>query len=240
MFPLIVLEEVESTSDALKLLCRNGDAHHGMTLAARVQTRGRGRHGREWFSLPGNIMLSVALKRNSRDFHPQLSLVVGMAVCHYLRGLIAQPDGLTVKWPNDLLWNGKKTGGILLETEGDFLIAGIGINLVHSPDVMGAEAISLAEVLQERNLSASACYSPLRHVVMEAVGVWEKEGFAPFYETWDKCAFPQGSQVRVRQGGTVQTGLYDGIANDGALWLKHDGQRQRVDMGEVVLLEGDA
>ncbi|MBI1276103.1 biotin--[acetyl-CoA-carboxylase] ligase [bacterium] len=238
VFPLIVLEEVESTSDALKHLCRAGDARHGLALAARSQTRGRGRHGREWFSLPGNIMMSVALQKAELEFHAQLSLVFGMAVCRYLRGLMQSPEQLVVKWPNDLLWQGRKAGGILLEAEGDFLVVGIGINLLESPAVMKDEAVSLQSSFMASAVAA-AHYAPLRQAILEAYGIWGKHGFSPFHETWAEFAFRVGSEVRVRQGDDVLTGCYDGINADGALCLKTDKDRLCIAAGEVVLLEGN-
>lgn len=238
LFPLIVLEEVESTSDALKALCRAGDAKHGLALAARSQTRGRGRHGREWFSIPGNVMMSVAMQKTDRGFHAHLSLVFGMAVCRYLRGLMLAPERLVVKWPNDLLWQGRKAGGILLEAEGEFLIVGVGINLLAAPAVMGNEAASLQEALSMPG-NAAAHYAPLRQVLLDAYELWSNHGFSPFHDAWEEFAFPLGSAVRIQQGDAVLTGAYDGINEDGALCLKTDGDRLCIATGEVVLLEGN-
>lgn len=130
---IIIYEELTSTNDKLKELAQNG-AESGTVIRAEMQTGGRGRMGRSWVSKRGEgLYLSILLKpRKKIKSASQLSLVAGLGVCttaeHFLQ------NGVNIKWPNDVLCNGRKLSGILTETvirgdNADYFITGIGINI---------------------------------------------------------------------------------------------------------------
>lgn len=142
------LESVESTMDAARAMAAGQDY---LLVWAKEQTRGKGTRGREWRSAAGNVYMTLGVNR--RRLPPArlglLPLELGVHVWEECFGWIAteRRPGLRLKWPNDLLWEGRKAGGILIESHGDFLMAGIGINLARAPDVHdgGAPSACLAE-----------------------------------------------------------------------------------------------
>jgi BirA family biotin operon repressor/biotin-[acetyl-CoA-carboxylase] ligase len=142
------LESVGSTMDAARALAGGQDF---LLVAAKEQTRGKGTRGREWRSAPGNIYMTVGVHRRHLPAArlALLPLELGLHVWEECAGRIAAEARpfLRLKWPNDLYWRGRKAGGILIESHGEYLMAGLGINLAHAPEVAdgGAASASLAE-----------------------------------------------------------------------------------------------
>src|SRR5438093_256869 len=121
-----------STNDEVALFAREG-APEGLWLRAEQQTGGRGRQGRTWLSPPGNLYASTLVRLTAGDPPAAtLSLVAGVAL-HQVTQAYAPEVPLQLKWPNDLLANGAKLAGILLERHEDAVIAGFGVNLAEYP-----------------------------------------------------------------------------------------------------------
>ncbi|MDR6096124.1 bifunctional biotin--[acetyl-CoA-carboxylase] ligase/biotin operon repressor BirA [Stenotrophomonas sp. SORGH_AS_0321] len=209
-------------------------------LLAERQTGGRGRRGRDWASpLAAHIYLSVL--RGFGGGLAQLgglSLVAGVAVAEALRGLgHAQ---VQLKWPNDLVVDGRKLGGLLVEGGGEFAgparaVIGIGLN-VHMPPAF-AERIDqpwtdldrLAGAPVQRNAVATAVLAAL----LPALEQFEAEGLAPFLSRYAALDSLAGREVRVELGGAWQDGRALGLAEDGALRVEIEGREQPVHAGEV-------
>lgn len=209
-------------------------------LLAERQTGGRGRRGRDWASpLAAHIYLSVL--RGFAGGLAQLgglSLVAGVAVAEALRGLgHAQ---VQLKWPNDLVVDGHKLGGLLVEGGGEFAgparaVIGIGLN-VHMPPAF-AERIDqpwtdldqLAGEPVQRNAVATAVLAAL----LPALEQFEAEGLAPFLSRYAALDSLAGREVRVELGGAWQDGRALGLAEDGALRVEIEGREQPVHAGEV-------
>lgn len=209
-------------------------------LLAERQTGGRGRRGRDWASpLAAHIYLSVL--RGFAGGLAQLgglSLVAGVAVPEALRGLgHAQ---VQLKWPNDLVVDGHKLGGLLVEGGGEFAgparaVIGIGLN-VHMPPAF-AERIDqpwtdldqLAGEPVQRNAVATAVLAAL----LPALEQFEAEGLAPFLSRYAALDSLAGREVRVELGGAWQDGRALGLAEDGALRVEIEGREQPVHAGEV-------
>lgn len=209
-------------------------------LLAERQTGGRGRRGRDWASpLAAHIYLSVL--RGFAGGLAQLgglSLVAGVAVAEALRGLgHAQ---VQLKWPNDLVVDGHKLGGLLVEGGGEFAgparaVIGIGLN-VHMPPAF-AERIDqpwtdldqLAGEPVQRNTVATAVLAAL----LPALEQFEAEGLAPFLSRYAALDSLAGREVRVELGGAWQDGRALGLAEDGALRVEIEGREQPVHAGEV-------
>ena len=146
----LTFDEVGSTSDIAKNLIKEGEVPP-LTVLAKRQTSGRGRSGKTWLSPEGNIYLSIVLsKEHFKDNNPSaLPLAVGLSLCEYLERKFQLR--LTLKWPNDILFAGKKLVGILLESShtsdgwGNFII-GLGINLKNPPLIPAVDTISLDEL----------------------------------------------------------------------------------------------
>lgn len=209
-------------------------------LLAERQTGGRGRRGRDWASpLAAHIYLSVL--RGFPGGLAQLgglSLVAGVAVAEAQRGLgHAQ---VQLKWPNDLVVDGRKLGGLLVEGGGEFAgparaVIGIGLN-VHMPPAF-AERIDqpwtdldqLAGEPVQRNAVATAVLAAL----LPALEQFEAEGLAPFLSRYAALDSLAGREVRVELGGAWQDGRALGLAEDGALRVEIEGREQPVHAGEV-------
>lgn len=144
----IRLESVPSTMDAARELAAGQDF---LLVSAAAQTRGKGTRGREWRSAPGNIYMTIGINRRRLPIERLglLPLELGLHLWEECASH-AMPDrrmGLQLKWPNDLLYQGRKSAGILVESHGDFLMAGLGVNLAAAPEVAdgGTPSACLAE-----------------------------------------------------------------------------------------------
>ena len=114
---LIELESTGSTNDHAKQLARNGYPH-GTVVWAHQQTAGRGRQGNSWISIPGNLFMTMILRPDKNAaLSGQLSFVAAVALAETLKEWLPPTVQIALKWPNDLLLNGKKAAGILLESE---------------------------------------------------------------------------------------------------------------------------
>src|SRR4051794_38072455 len=135
--------ETGSTNDDVGALARAG-APEGAWLRADVQTGGKGRHGRAWASPPGNLHASTLVRLRPGDpSAPSLALVAAVAL-HETVAAFAPEAPVLIKWPNDLVADGAKLAGILLEREGEVVIAGFGVNLAYHPNDTPRSATSLA------------------------------------------------------------------------------------------------
>jgi BirA family biotin operon repressor/biotin-[acetyl-CoA-carboxylase] ligase len=233
---------IGSTNDEAKRLARAGAADRTVVWALE-QTGGRGRRGRPWHSPPGNCYVSLILRpRAAAERAPQLGFIAALAVGEALDALIPGLSGLRYKWPNDILLEGRKLCGILLEAEtGEeerlfFIVVGIGINLVTSPSDAEFPATSLAEqgfpaIAPETMLAAlMAQFERWRRY-------WEEAGFAPIRAAWRERA-ALGEPIRVRLERLTLHGRFLDIDDEGALLLDEAGQRRRILAGEVFPARG--
>jgi len=140
---IVHFEEIDSTNEEARRLIKRGEGAEGSVLIADRQTRGRGKPGSAWFSPEGNLYLSAIVKprRNPKDLAP-ITMLGALAG----RSAIAKISKLPVviKWPNDLLVNSRKVGGVLVERVlAGHLIIGIGINVNSLPEEVQDQATSL-------------------------------------------------------------------------------------------------
>jgi BirA family biotin operon repressor/biotin-[acetyl-CoA-carboxylase] ligase len=237
---LHVAFETDSTQrDAARL---PPPAHGASVHFAERQTAGQGRRGRPWASpLAAHLYLSAA-RRFAGGFAQLagLSLAVGVAVAEALRGCGFVQVGL--KWPNDLLADGRKLGGILIELRGEAqgpceAIIGIGVN-VRMPDGWDAgidqpwcDLASMSAQPVERQVIAVA----LLDALLPALADFEREGLAPFVARWERLDLLAGRPVQVRVGDSRLDGVALGIDDTGALRVRHEQGERRWHGGEVSL-----
>jgi BirA family biotin operon repressor/biotin-[acetyl-CoA-carboxylase] ligase len=240
-FDIDVLDQTGSTNtDMLDRAARG--ARSGCVLAAEVQTRGRGRRGRDWYSSPGGALTFSILWRfeQGAGFLSGLSLAVGVALARVLRKHGAAD--VMLKWPNDLLWRHLKLAGILIELAGDALgptvaVIGVGINL-RLPESVKARidqpVVDLAKigVEDDRNRLFAEILGELDSVLIE----FSAEGFAPFREEWDRLHAYHDKMVRVRMPDKSEIeGRVQGAADDGALLLRSGSGSRKFYGGEMSL-----
>jgi BirA family transcriptional regulator, biotin operon repressor / biotin---[acetyl-CoA-carboxylase] ligase len=212
----------------------------GSACLAELQLAGRGRRGRTWFSpFAVNLALSLGFESERRPADlAGISLVVGLAVLDAIERLGGR--GLALKWPNDLLLEGAKLGGILTEVvqcpSGSRLVAGIGIN-VRIPDAVRSRldhpVADLAVVTGQIDRSELA--AAVISAVVEFEQQFEAAGFGPFRSVFDNRHAYHGREVRVLQAGGDVAGVVRGVSADGGLSLETAAGMRVFHSGEVSL-----
>lgn len=214
-------------------------------LLAEYQTAGRGRRGRAWVAPPGGS-ICLSLSRTFREV-PQdlgaLGLVIGVCALRALResGL----EEVRLKWPNDLLLDGRKLGGILIELRAEsdgpaFVVIGIGLNVELGAKLQerigeaGVAPIDLVTAGLERP-SRNALAASLVVQVVRGLSVFEKEGLRPFAEEWRAADALRGRQVDVHTLQGVARGLARGIDLHGALVVETPNGVRRFISGDVTV-----
>lgn len=238
--PVHYFETLNSTNDLAKELAAQG-APEGAVVVAETQTRGRGRLGREWNSPPGaGLYVSLVLRPMLPPMElPQITLTTAVAVVRAVRRVAGLAPG--IKWPNDLLINGKKLGGILteMETESDrirHVVVGLGLNVNNSgfPFDLAATATSLT-LAAGRTFSRVHLLQAWLEEFEELYGRFLNQGFPEILEEWKSSAVTLGKMVTVRQGPREISGQALDVAPDGALLLRtNNGEMVRVTSGEIT------
>ncbi|WP_374651860.1 biotin--[acetyl-CoA-carboxylase] ligase [Dongia sp.] len=233
------IAEIDSTNEALKHRAIAG-AEEGLVLRADVQTAGRGRRGRHWVSEAGNLYMSVLLRpAKPPAMAATLGFVVAIALGRLLRALVTVP--VQHKWPNDVLVDGRKISGILLESGGivggkvDWLVLGIGVNLHHHPegglypttDLVAAGGPSLTPD-QAMDLLLGE-FGPLYEV-------WLRSGFGALRADWLAHCSGLGENVVARLEREEIVGRFEDIDPDGTLVLAlADGSRRCLAAGDIFM-----
>jgi BirA family biotin operon repressor/biotin-[acetyl-CoA-carboxylase] ligase len=246
-FAIEVRATVDSTNTALLERAAAG-APGGTVLAAESQPGGRGRMGRAWHAGIGEALTFSLLWRFARGAGALsgLSLAIGVALARALAA--AGAAGAVLKWPNDVLWNGRKLAGILIELAGDALgptaaVIGIGINVRVSEaarariDQPVADCEEACGVVPERNRLLATVLIELDRV-LEA---FAREGFEPLRAEWQRAHAHQGKRVTLTlPGGSRQAGVARGVAEDGSFLLETRAGVQRHHSGDISLRPASA
>ena len=220
-------QKLETTMDKAKILAKN-DAPHLSVVIAENQTTGRGRLNRKWFSSKGGLWFTLILKP---DTPPPLSYIYNFAASLSLsRSLNRLFDvNVNVKWPNDILLNGKKLAGLLseMETRGDmveFINIGIGINVNNSPQEYEPKAISLKDVLHKtvsRRLILETFLDDFKNRIQPTIQIPAQTiDCRQIIDQWKEQTSTIGSQVRIETLTDVYEGLAVDVDETGALLIK--------------------
>jgi BirA family biotin operon repressor/biotin-[acetyl-CoA-carboxylase] ligase len=234
---LIERETVGSTNTEALALARAGE-RGPLWITARHQSAGRGRRGRVWVSEPGNLYASLLLTDPSpADRAAELSFVAALAV-HDVIVAIA-PEGavrLALKWPNDVLVDGKKISGILIEGEGSAVVVGIGINCVHHPDEASYPATGLAAV--GVCVPIEELFARLSAAMMRRLAQWNcGTGFEAIRADWLARAAGVGRPIRVALADGERSGRFETVDARGRLVLKlPNGSSETITAGDVFAL----
>lgn len=216
------------------LALAQGGAAEGLWLRAERQTAGRGRQGRDWVSPAGNLYASTLVRLHAHEPAPAtLALVAAVALDEAVRLFGVQP---VLKWPNDLLVDGAKLSGVLLERVEDAVVIGFGVNLAHHPEGLDRASTSIAAHAPAPEPQVFA--ETLADAFARWLGRWRDEGLAPVRDAWLARAHPRGTALSARlSDGTSIDGLFDGLDRDGALILRlADGSARVIHAGDVFLL----
>ena len=243
-YRLIVLDSTESTNDEAARAARQGE-EGGLWIVAREQRAGRGRHGRVWTSPPGNLYASLLLIDPCEPAAaPQLGFVAGVALHEAVEaetGLCA--PRLALKWPNDLLLDGAKIAGLLVEghrgPDGSFaVVIGFGVNVAAAPDNTAYPAKALRDVT--RDLAADLLFAALSRSFARQFEVWRRarqdpvgDPFDSVRSRWIARAAGLGDKVSVRLPAGERRGSFLGLDEAGRLRLQTEAGTELIDAGDL-------
>jgi BirA family transcriptional regulator, biotin operon repressor / biotin---[acetyl-CoA-carboxylase] ligase len=236
---------IDSTNSHARELAERG-AVEGEIVVAEAQTRGRGRLSRRWESPPfANLYLSVILRPHLPPRQaPQITLAAAVSLAETVSSFLPNPP--TIKWPNDILFDGRKLAGILTEAACDtariaYVILGIGLNVNYRRDAMPEElrerATSLAEATGE-NVSRESVFARLIHDMDRCYGELEEAGFESLRPRWKAYFGLDGRTVRVEHRGETILGRAIDIDPEGGLIVEDErGQSHTIVAGDVIPVE---
>lgn len=230
--------QLDSTNDEARRLALGGECGPLWILADR-QTKGRGRRGKSWETLSGNLAASLLLTPTKPIQEcAQLSFVAALAVSDLVSARLPGAD-VRVKWPNDVLAEEHKIAGILLESAAgagdrlDWLAVGIGINLAEYPADTDFPATSLAALGAPVMEPLETC-THLACTWARWYAKWEASGFECVREYWLSRAARLGKPIRAKLAAGEATGVFEGIDETGALLLRESAMHtRRIAAGEV-------
>jgi BirA family biotin operon repressor/biotin-[acetyl-CoA-carboxylase] ligase len=230
---------IGSTNDTV--MQRLGNAHcQAVLCAAEMQTAGRGRRGRNWVSPFGrNIYVTYGrfLQRKLSELGG-LSIVVGMQAVDVLRDMGLEDVGL--KWPNDILFQGGKLGGILVElksqeSRGIGIAAGTGINFLLSETDATHIDQAWSAIGHRATISRNQFLDDFSRKLIEAFEIFNSDGFLPFGEAWSDYDVYQGQTLRVKRGESWFEGVNEGIDREGNLLIRGADGIEVHNAGEVSM-----
>ncbi len=221
-------DEIDSTNEEARRLAAAGEVGP-LWLTATRQTAGRGRRGRSWEMAEGNLAATLLLRPDRPQGEwAQLSFVIAIAAADTMAGFANAR--IALKWPNDVLADGKKLAGILLETANGpspALAIGIGVNLAHHPEGTEFPAISLA-ALGAKIPSTDDALAALAASFVKWYEIWRAQGFDAIRQAWLARAAGLGSRIRARLATEERSGMFEGIDENGALLLNEGFGRASV------------
>lgn len=238
MTNFLYFNTLTSTIDEARTQVLRGAKDETVIVAYR-QIKGRGRRGRTWEDLPGNLYMTYITYLDCPLLRAlQLSFVTCVAVGEYLRAQMPPGPVLTYKWPNDVLLNGRKVGGLLLESfpvpekkETAYLLS-CGLNLVTQPQEVRYPTTSL----QNENiyLSLEETLHGITASLSSYITLWKEQGFSPIYDLWMKYAAGVDQKISFDLQGILQTGIFKGIDREGALLLRTSEGLKKFSAGDVL------
>jgi len=238
--PIETFEEIDSTLLEARRRADRGDVGP-VWLIARRQTAGRGRRGRTWITIDGNLFATLlfATQRAPQEI-ALLSFATGLAIAETLEGFGARAPA-TLKWPNDVLIGGGKAAGILLDSgalsggAGAWAALAFGVNIAGAPQAIDQPTISLREALapDARTPDPLEFFAAMRPRLHSWAARLTDEGFEPLRQAWLGRAHGLGQTARVMQGAEPITGQFAGLSPRGELELETLVGRRLISAGDV-------
>lgn len=232
--PVEVFDEIDSTVLEARRRAESGAFGPGW-LIARTQTAGRGRRGRQWTSLEGNLFATYFGPSHAE---PAAIALMGFATALAISDAVESFVGearTTLKWPNDVLLDGAKCAGILIESGGAWFSLSFGVNLAASPKSLDQPTTSIAEANAEAAPTPLEFFAPLRRGLEAWIARLAADGFAPVRDAWLARAHGLGAQARVVLGAETVHGRLAGLSERGELELDTDAGRRMIAAGDVLL-----
>lgn len=239
---LIYIDEIDSTQTKAHQLIAEGAAE-GTVVIAELQTRGKGTRGKAWHSPKGKgIWMSIVLKPSiPAQYISQLTLLSAVALCRTINKQLGLNIG--VKWPNDLLIDGKKVSGILLESSSEddrlrYVIAGVGISVNITKNDFPKELHDKATSLQIESGKRVDREQILCAFLLQFEQLYElylEKGFAPIRSLWEALSVSLNRPIEVHSASGFISGIAKGLDESGALLVtEDDGQVKKIFSGDVL------
>jgi BirA family transcriptional regulator, biotin operon repressor / biotin---[acetyl-CoA-carboxylase] ligase len=237
LFSLTVFESCSSSLDMAWELIRQNLMNPGDSVLCLRQTRGRGRMGRKWLSAKGNIMAAWMIPYPESDScNTLLSLIMGLTLS---RAMLNLGLSLSIKWPNDLIYENRKVGGVLIEEKNNKLLAGIGLNLVFCPDIntMRESCSAAPGHLGDyfRGINPAQFWANLVYLV----NFWYEDilcnfSLIDFIREINSNLWLMGENICIESNGQFIEGVLTGIGAKGEILVKHSGKIARVTSGSII------
>lgn len=238
---VLAFDSIDSTNAEARRLAAAGERGPVWIRAAR-QTAGKGRQGRTWVSEPGNLYATLlATVRAPARVAAEVGFVASLSVADAVADLLGDASHLSLKWPNDVLLAEAKVAGILAETaassdgEQTTIAIGCGVNIAHAPVETRFPATSLAAAGVRAD--PDAAFAALGRAMAAWFGRWDEgRGFAGVRQAWLLRAYRLGQEVTLLGGEAPVSGIFRGLAQDGAILLAGPSSGVRAfHAGEVSL-----
>lgn len=202
-----IIEQTTSTNNTIKQYVNDN------ILISNSQTAGKGRFSRKWDSPSGNIYMSI--KTEYYRNHNELPIIVGISIAAALSKLYKKK--FLVKWPNDIMFGHKKVAGVLIESDKNSLIIGIGINSHYHPDIL--KATSLSKISDNMLLNRNTIIAMTLNILSDHIKDYKKLGFANFINIFEKYNYLNNIIINAINNKVPITGKVIGINKNGALIL---------------------
>ncbi len=213
------IPEVTSTQDVARQMIAEGETGY-FAIRADHQTSGRGRSGRSWTSLTGNLQSTLVMPMTfDVSVAANYSFLTAVALSSAIEKMIGDRGKIEHKWPNDIWVNGQKIAGILLEIHKKFLLIGTGVNIGEAPQ----DAVSINE-LSERPVDVGAFLDLFTARMDDARQLMDHQGFGMVLDKWLEKARGLGEVIRVRTLKEEFHGVFDGLEPNGALRVVVQGE----------------
>ncbi len=221
---IIRFKIISSTNEIAKWLIQAGFAWEWDIIIAQEQHSGHGRNGRKWFSPPGGIYLSIIVKNIPKS--AILSPAIGIAIAK------AMGNEIKLKWPNDLIYKGKKVGGVLVEEFQDWFIIGIGIN-TFSENLLDTREFPSAITFPIKEDKKEELIKSIVENIKIIVGMIKRAKLEPIVKEWNRRAFRLGSNIAISYNDEVIVGMLEGITKDGYLIIRKNDTIIEISSGEI-------
>ncbi|MBM1557277.1 biotin--[acetyl-CoA-carboxylase] ligase [Sulfitobacter mediterraneus] len=207
-------------------------------ILALEQTNARGRRGRAWSTPRGNFAGTLIMRRKEEPGVAALrSFVTSLALYRTFVAVTGQADAFALKWPNDVLLKGGKVAGILLESIGDHLVIGIGVNLAHAPSADEVEARALTPMSLAETLDIDVAPEVFLDVLAAEYAALEAQftahGFAPIRRAWLSHAAKLGEVITARTMRDETVGTFEDVDEAGNLILQTANGRAAITAADV-------
>lgn len=238
-----ILDKVDSTNNYAMAKVHEGLAKHGMAWFAAEQTAGKGQRGKHWYSAPGSsVILTICIQPGTvfitNPFY--LSALVAVGCSEFLQNLTGQT--ILIKWPNDLYWRDRKTGGILIEnkysgSEWNWAIVGIGINVNQSRFGRNLpNAVSLEQISGQRGLDSALLARELHSYILEKVNRAGKQNpEKSLMHDYNALLYKKNEPVKLKKDNAVFSTTIKEVNQFGQL-VTEDKMQRIFNFGEVEWL----